>query len=318
MLYVQRSGRTVREFAYVFEADGYKSPSMSQLASHLGAPQFVEMDYAAEPHSIVWVRRNDGSLVGLTYSRDENVIGWHRHTFAGVTEVGQGAIVENLAVLPQKDQVQDALWVTLRRVINGQTHRYIERLMPFWDFGFTIDDAHYVDSGLRYEGPATDVVYGLQHLEGEEVYGLADGLPVGPFTVVNGSVRLTYSAFKVILGLGFESECETSRLENGAQDGTAFGKVKRINSMVAMVWDSWGGEVGVWNAELGGAAYEPVEYNVPLDVVTDIVPYTGETQAIVPSPGYDMRATIFFKRTKETPLPFNILCLMPQMNTQDR
>lgn len=34
LLYVQRGGRTVREFAFVFEADGYKSPSMSQLASH--------------------------------------------------------------------------------------------------------------------------------------------------------------------------------------------------------------------------------------------------------------------------------------------
>jgi len=318
VLYVQRSGRTIREFAYVFEADGYKSPSMSQLASHLGATKFVEMDYAAEPHSIVWVRRQDGSLVGLTYNREENVVGWHRHTFAGETELGDGAIVETLAVLPQKDQVQDALWVTLRRVINGQTRRYIERLMPFWDFGFTVDDAHYVDSGLRYEGDPTDVIYGLQHLEGETVYGLADGLPVGPFLVVNGSVQLTYAASKVLLGLGFDAECETSRLENGAQDGTAFGKVKRINSMVAMLWDSWGGEIGVWNGERSEAVFDPVEYPVPLDAIGAVVPYTGETLITTPAAGYDMRATVFFKRPKESPLPFNVLCLMPQLNTQDR
>lgn len=150
------------------------------------------------------------------------------------------------------------------------------------------------------------------------MYGLADGLPVGPLTVVDGSVVLQNAASLVTLGLGYESECETARLENGAQDGTAFGKVKRINSLVPMVWDSCFGEVGVWNEEKGGPVYEPIEYPEALDVSDVIVPYTGETKPIVPSPGYDMRATIFFRRTKDKPLPFNILALMPQLNTQDR
>ena len=145
VLYVQRGKRTVREFAFVFEADGYRSPSMSQLASHLGAVQFAEMDYAAEPHSIVWVRREDGQLVGLTYNRDENVIGWHRHDFAG----GE---VESITVIPQSDQLQDALWLAMKRTVNGQTRRYIERLTRMWDFETELAQAHVVDSGLRYEG----------------------------------------------------------------------------------------------------------------------------------------------------------------------
>lgn len=318
VLYVQRGGRTVREFAYVFEADGYKSPSMSQLASHLGAEKFVEMDYAAEPHSIVWIRREDGTLIGLTYNREENVVGWHRHTLGGITLQEGHAMVDALAVMPQKNQLQDALWVVARRWINGRLRRYIERLTPFWDFGFEAAKSQFVDSNLRYEGTPVTVIYGLQHLEGEDVYGLADGLPVGPLTVVDGSVVLQNAASLVTLGLGYESECETARLENGAQDGTAFGKVKRINSLVPMVWDSCFGEVGVWNEEKGGPVYEPIEYPEALDVSDVIVPYTGETKPIVPSPGYDMRATIFFRRTKDKPLPFNILALMPQLNTQDR
>lgn len=311
LLYVQRSGRAVREFAYVFESDGYKSPSMSQLASHLGAVPFVEMDYAAEPHSIIWMRRNDGSLVGLTYNREENVVGWHRHELSG-------GVIEALAVLPQKDQLQDALWVSVKRTVNGQDVRYIERITRFWDFGTNLADAHFVDSGLRYVGTATNVIYGLQHLEGEEVYGLADTRPVGPFIVENGSVTLTFPASNVVLGLGYDSEAITSRLENGASDGTAQGKVKRINSVVVAVWNSAGGEIGIYNKELDAIVYEPLEYPGALDEIEDITEFTGLIGPITPTAGYDMEGRLAFRRPKSSPLPFNVVALMPQLNTQDR
>lgn len=311
VLYVQRSGRAVREFAYVFEADGYKSPSMSQLASHLGAIPFAEMDYAAEPHSIVWIRRQDGSLVGLTYNRDENVVGWHRHNLSD-------GVVEALAVLPQKDQLQDALWVVIKRTINGVDKRYIERLTRFWDFDTTLADAHYVDSGLRYTGSPVQIVYGLQHLEGEDVYGLADARPVGPFTVQNGSVTLPFEASNVVLGLGYDSEGETSPLENGAADGTAVGKIKRANSLVVSLWNSVGGELGVRDGNTNTVVYEQLEYPGRYDEIEDIELFTGMIGPFAPAPGYDMSGTISFRRSKSSPLPFNILAIMPQLHTQDR
>lgn len=310
-LYVQRSGRALREFAFVFEADGYKSPSMSQLASHLGAHPFVEMDYAAEPHSIVWVRRDDGSLVGLTYNRDENVVGWHRHDLSG-------GLIDSLAVIPQQDQLQDGLWVVVRRTVNGQQRRYIERLTRFWDFDTVLADAHFVDSGLRYQGAATETVYGLQHLEGLEVYGLIDARPVGPLTVENGTVNLPYEGTNVVLGLGYDSEGILPRLENGAADGTAQGKVKRVQSIVINVWNSFNGLVGVYNEQEDAFVYEPLEYPGRFDEFEDITLYTGEIGPFNPSPGYDMKGLIAFKRPKESPLPFNIVAIMPQLHTQDR
>ena len=295
----------------MFEADGYKSPSMSQLASHLGAIPFVEMDYAAEPHSIVWIRRQDGSLVGLTYNRDENVVGWHRHDLSG-------GVVESLAVLPQKDQLQDALWVVVKRTVNGADKRYIERLTRFWDFDTELADAHFVDSGLRYVGDPVQTVYGLQHLEGEEVYGLADARPIGPFTVTNGSVTIPFEASNIVLGLGYDSEAETSSMENGAADGTAIGKVKRINSIVVALWNSVGGEVGVYNEQAGKIVYEELEYPGRFDQIEDIELFTGMIGPFTPETGYDMRGSLAFRKPKSSPLPFNILSLMPQLNTQDR
>jgi hypothetical protein len=69
------------------------------------------------------MRREDGTVVGLTYNRDEGVVGWHRHDFGGY--------VESIAVLPQADGLQDALWLVVRRTINGVERRFVERLTRF-------------------------------------------------------------------------------------------------------------------------------------------------------------------------------------------
>lgn len=313
VLYVARGGRTVREFAYTYETDGYKSPSMSSLASHLGISPFDKMAYAAEPFSIVWVLRRDGTVVGLTYNRDENVVGWHRHDFGGV--------VESIAVLPSSDQLRDILWLVIKRTINGSDVRYIEKLTQFWDFDMTIDDAWYVDCALRYVGSPITRVYGFGHLVGrDDIYGLADGVPVGPFTIPDeGYIDLDVAASNVVAGIGFESYGETSRLENGAQDGTAQGKVKRIHGISLNVWESYGGEVGTWDPQQREVAWVPLDYPV-LDAsqVETITLYSGILGPFTPEAGYEKDASLHFRRTKDKPLPFNIVSFMPQMVTQDR
>lgn len=311
ILFVPRSGRALREHAYVYEADGYKSPSMSLLSSHLGQSPFVQIAYAAEPYSIAWIRRQNGTLVGLTYNRDENVIGWHRHDFSG-------GIVENIAVIPSADNLQDTLWLVIRREVNGQQVRYIEKLTRFWDFGMTIAEAHYVDCALRYVGTAISTVYGFAHLEGrEDIYGLADGIPVGPFTVENGAITLQNAAENIIIGIGFDSEGETSALENGAQDGTSMGKPRRYNAMSVNVWDSYGGEIGTWNENEQREVYTEIEYPARLDVVETISLYNGNIGPIIMQPGYEKKGSVFFRRRKEVPLPFNLISIMPKLTTQD-
>jgi len=311
-VYVQRGGRTAREFAYNYEADGFKSPSMSLLANHIGAVPFKRMAYAAEPYSIIWMLRVDGTVAGLTYNRDENVVGWHRHEFGG--------FVESIATLPAPDNLQDSLWMVIRRNIDGNEVRYVEKMMPFWDFGSAIEDAHFVDSGLRYSGDPTDVVFGLQHLEGrEDIYGLADLLPVGPLTVTNGAVTLPLPAADIILGIGFESIGESSSLENGAQDGTAQGKKKRINAVTVNVWQSYGGEIGTWNDDERQIKWSPLEQDYPrrADEIEEIALYTGLVGPIVMEPGYEKRGSVSFRRRKDIPMPLNLVSILPQLTTID-
>lgn len=311
ILFVQRGGRIVREHAYVFEADGYRTPSMSQLAGHLGAERIEQMRLAEEPHSIVWCRRSNGQMAGLTYNRDENVIGWHRHD---ITD----AEIESMSVTPQPADLQDALTMSVKRTVGGQTRRYIERLRPFWDFNTELSDAWFVDSGVAYSGAATSVIYGLGHLEGKEVVGLANGFPVENLTVTNGAVTLPFEATTALIGLGFEGLVVVPRLENGAADGTAQGKTKRINRVVVRVWRSFGGEVGVWNEQAEDYIFEPLPTPGRFDEYEDISLYTGDLDPIRLTPGYDKRGQMAFRRPKNSPLPFNVVALMPQLNTQDQ
>jgi hypothetical protein len=83
VLFVQRQQRKVREFAYRFEDDAYLAPDMTLLAEHITDTGIVDVDYAQEPDSIYWAVRTDGTLIGMTYQRDEDVVAWHRHIFGG-------------------------------------------------------------------------------------------------------------------------------------------------------------------------------------------------------------------------------------------
>ena len=83
VLFVQRQQRKVREFSYRFEDDAYLAPDMTLLAEHITDTGIIDVDYAQEPDSIYWAVRTDGTLIGMTYQREEDVIAWHRHIFGG-------------------------------------------------------------------------------------------------------------------------------------------------------------------------------------------------------------------------------------------
>jgi hypothetical protein len=309
VLYIQKSRKTIREYAYQFQTDGYRAPSMSLFAAHLGAQPFQQIEYAAEPNSIVWARRLDGSIKALTYNREEDVIGWHSHDFSGLS-------VESIAVKPSQDGTHDVLWLAGIRYVNGATRRVIERLTKAWDYDQQGDpaSAYYLDSGLRYQGAPVTTLYGLPHLEGFTVYGLADGVPTGPMTVTGGGVTLPAAASTVAIGLGYDAFFRTARIEGGAADGTAQGKTKRMHNIGFRIWQSCAFLFGIE----GAALVQAIDGNRQ-DLMGQPGPlYTGDTGPLSPDPMYEMTGSVTVKRDKSVPLPLNVLAIMPQFLTQDR
>lgn len=308
-LYVQRAGKKVRELAYVYEADGFRAPDMTILADNVLTGGVSQFTYQQEPYSVLWFARNDGQLVGMTYERDQDVVGWHRHIIGG--SFGEGdAVVESVAVIPTPDETADELWMIVKRTIDGSTVRYIEYLTEKFD-GSDTTDAFFVDCGLTYDDVATTTISGLDHLEGETLVVLADGSVHPDVTVASGAITLTRSASVVHLGLKYTTNIHTLRIEAGAQDGTAQGKTKRIHRVTVRLYKSLGFQFGP-----SASTLDVLPFRLPSDLM-GVPPalFTGD-KGFIWNGGYETEGRLYFRQ--EQPLPFTLLGVFPQLFTQDR
>lgn len=143
-LFVQARGTIVRDILEDV-VEGYKGRDLTLFATHLFDPYTIESWAFQEiPHSIIWVARSDGSLLGLTYIREHEIVGWHRHDTDGV--------IEQVCVIPESNE--DKLYLVVRRTINGMLVRYIERMAS--RAMLDIYDAHFLDCALAYDGENFD------------------------------------------------------------------------------------------------------------------------------------------------------------------
>lgn len=308
-LFLQRGNRKVREFRYVGEVDvaGYQAPDMTILAEHITEGGITTLVYQQEPDSIVWCIREDGTLLGMTYRRDEQVVAWHKHVIGGEFSSGQ-SVVESIATLPT-DSGEDELYMIVKRTIDGQTKRYIEILGDF-EFGDQTTDAYFVDSGLLYSGSSVSTLSGLWHIPGEEVSILGNGASHPDRTVSNGSVSMAFNVTTAAIGYGFTSEMETLRLEAGSSDGTSQGKPKRIHAITLRLYQTVGLEVGPASADVDRVYFR--DSSMSMDTAVPL--YTGDKTVEFPG-GFEDDDRIYVRQTQ--PLPLTVLALYPRLNTFD-
>lgn len=312
-LFIQRANRKVREMAYVFEVDGFRAPDMTLLAEHITRPSIDELTYQSQPQAVVWGVRSDGTLLGFTYERDQDVTAWHRHELGGQSDSGGLLIpvVESVAVVPAPDGSRDELHMVVQRYINGGSKRYIEYLSKFWEVEDEQEDAFHVDCGWTVvNSPASATVTGLWHLEGETVGVYADGAKHPDVVVTNGTVTLNAAASVVSLGYYYNSDGQTMPLEGGAQDGSAQGKIRRVH------------RVGFWLVDTLG-----LKYGKDADNLTEILVrqwgdlhgmatplFTGVVRKRFEGT-YDKLGQIYWRA--DGPFPANVLAVMPQYEVAD-
>lgn len=316
-LFVQRAGRKLFEQLFFFEDDGFRSGDLTELAEHVTTGGITELAYQKEPDSIVWAVRGDGTLLGMTYRKEQEVVGWHRHVVGGTSDaLGTQAKVESVAVIPAADGSRDELWMVVQRYIGSVTRRYVEYLeAPLADDADQAD-AFYVDSGLSYDGVPASTISLLGHLEGETVQVLADGAAHPDRVAAGGQILLDRAASKVHVGLAYDhlSELQTLNLEAGSADGTAQGKTKRITRCALRFHRSLGAKAGP-----DTTALDPVpeltfrDPSLPMGQRPAL--FTGD--AFMPWPGgYEAEARITVAPSGA--FPCTLLGVYPQVVTQDR
>ena len=239
VIYMQ-PGQAVRDLGYKFESDSYTGNDLSVLARHLfDNNSIVDWTYAQAPHSIIWCVRDDGILLGMTYSREQNVFGWHRHTTKGD--------FKSAAAIREGDD--DFTYYVVDRIIGGATVKYIER-MRTRDIA-NIQDSYFVDSGLTLDSPLT--ITGFTNANPVVVTATSHGFTNGDVVDVTGIKVVDSDATR---GWSYDTELEgtgytvagatthTFQLENNgaAVNSTAFkvyssgGQVREAVTTVGGLW----------------------------------------------------------------------------------
>lgn len=231
LIFVQRAGRKIRTMGYQAASDSFRSPNLATLSEHVTESGITEMAYQQEPTSVLWAVRNDGVMAALTIDSDEGVAAWTRHTTIGV--------YESISCVPAGDT--DEVLVMVRRTINGQTRRYIERMNP--DFLVHCGIVGHDDEGSNVWG-------GLSHLEGASVSVLADGSPLGLYTVIGGQVTLVRNANDVQIGLPYTPRVKLLRPETGTQTGTAQSSQMRAHKYSVLFYQTASAQVNGQQAVL--------------------------------------------------------------------
>ena len=301
-LFVQRAKRKIRELAYNFDTDGYIAPDLTILSENITLSGIVQMDYQQEPFSIVWCVRVDGSLVGMTYNRLQDVVAWHEHDFGGTD-----AKCKSIAVI-DVDTDEDQVWVIVERTINGATKKYVEYLTPY-NFSSDLEEIHFVDSGLTYSGSSTSTLSGLDHLEGETVKIIINGATHPDKVVSSGSISLDIATTDAVVGLGYDSLLKTMRIDEGAgiTDQT---KTKRIYDVTVRFFETVGAKVGPNENTL-----DIIPFRDSSAAMTAPVPlFTGDKSTEFPS---DYGTDGFVVVKQDQPLPMTVLAIYARLELYD-
>lgn len=222
IVHVQRSGKTVRDLGYQYDADNYNGDDLTLLATHLTeGHKLVSSAYIQEPNSTLYYVRDDGALLSLAFIKEQNVFAWSHHKTDGK--------YKKVASIP--NGASDVLYVTIER--DGKT--YIERFNP------DIEAAVYMDSYITGSGSSIDA----PHLIGKTVQVLADGTRIQDRVVPeNGLVAFGQSFSDITMGLAYETRIKQPGPDIGLKEGTMQARISKINTVVLRVEKSYGGHIG--------------------------------------------------------------------------
>ena len=177
VLFARVGGRRIMELRFDIQSEAWVPRDMNALYPEVTKSGIIDIEYQKEPDDIIWCVLGNGTLIGLTYDREQNIYGWHQHPLGGIN-----VKVEAVQVIPGPDGDVDDVWVVVSRTIVGDapykfitedgdylvtesgdnliieavislTRRNIEYFSQSLEDGDDIQGAVYLDASLEYNQP---------------------------------------------------------------------------------------------------------------------------------------------------------------------
>lgn len=307
ILFCDRSLLRIREFVFSLQVNGFISADVTRLANHILRPGLKQWTFQQSYDGIVWAVTTDGQLAGLTYEREENVVGWHNHVTDG--------FVESVCCLFGEQGQSDQIFAVVRRTIDGHSKRYVELLAPDVQEKQRTGNAAeavFLDCSKVYSfGSPTTAVTGLSHLEGKTVDVLADGAKRSSKVVVAGAITLDDTASKVVVGLSYEAVLKPMKGEVPRRDGTAQTRHFKLSKLAARLFMSMGGDMRADD----GKPWQALNYRdtaSPMGVALPL--FTGEKLITLDS---SSETSLEFAIRSNDPYPFTVVALAPRFEVSD-
>jgi len=226
--YVQRSGERIYELSYGYESNGYTSRNMMRLNEDIGTGGLLRLAVQRQPETYIWTVRADGQIPLLIYEPNEKIAG-----FVRIISDGASGEIEDIVTLP--DSTEDAVYICVKRTINGTTKRYLERMAKRRESQGSSTYGNKMADSFVYTAGAVSTV-SAPHLASQTGL-IACGFSGSTFVVLTdlsatgaGSVVLGQTLTKSCVGLPYKWRYKSAKLAYATQ-GTPAMQPKRVGEI---------------------------------------------------------------------------------------
>lgn len=296
IIYVQRRGSIIRDMGYSYDTDSYIGMDLTLLAKHLiRNHEITYSTFTQEPDSVIYFIRDDGVVICLTYVPDQKVYAWWHIVTDGKIE----------AITSTAQQNNDVIYAVVNRTINGQTKRYIEQFVVENNSDYQQNHIMTDCTKIYSFEEATTELTELEHLEGKEVYIMADGYLLDKMTVSEGKLNLLKATKNAYVGLPYTMIIEQPNFDMTTQDtGTMQARKKAVQKCILRLQNSYGGWIGANKDCLDEIKYD--NQYMQIDDESKIL-YSGDLEIPIRG-GFNNNGRIYIKH--DTPYSFSVSAII--------
>lgn len=265
LLFSERTGQTVRRFAYDLSNDGFAGKDVSVLAySIFENNPIVDWTYQQFPFSTLWCVLADGTFASFEFMEEQDIMAWATHSLGGGGKVK--AMATSYGVAPALDLVKDT--DAYEKASHEEIFAVVVRGDDVWL------------ERMRVKSEAEDSVYHSLCLDSVRVLNSLNGYTPGkdmgltfipknttdgkPITRDEAVARLA-NGEEVYEGYPFDAEFVscfpviTSRTEDSVGIGQI--DIKNVQSVAVRLAPSYGGTVRSWNFGKTDGHEEKIRYD---------------------------------------------------------
>jgi hypothetical protein len=310
LLVVGRPGNRVYELNEDTVRRKVSGADRAIFADHLLRGGGFESAYAQSPDSLYAVLSGStGSMAVMTYEPAEEIYAWAEWDLGGAQ-----SFVESIGAMPSPDGLSDDFYAVVVRVVNGEVKRTLEYIPRTFDDGDDQVRWPFVDGAVIYEpGSPITTVPGLDHLEGETVQVVADGLFKGTAVVSGGQITVEGEPTVVVVGLAYLTQLVPVTPDPGSAVGASQGKRQRASTAHILLYNTINCRVGV----KGGSQFDLISLRKPSDPGTSqIEPRTSIEEKNPPDSVWSTE--VLLEVRSDEPLPWAVRGIVFDLVVENR